>query len=427
MRVRVAFAAGLAALCLPGGAHAAVQELVLRSQALQLKPYGVAQGVIAVPSPNVDGYVTGMNVEVIDTSGRVQTPFDVMLHHAVFVKALAPDYTCNRFLDFDGRPSPIAAERFFGAGEEHMELALPAGYGYSNRGSDVWALVYMLMNHRNAPATVHVQYRVRYTTGEQLTAVRPIWLDVANCRADPIFTVPGTGATGSTFTRTTDFTMPESGRLVAGGAHLHGGGIRLELRNRSCGDRAQFTSRPTWSATHPMPTMHEPGPIHMTSFADAGGIPVAAGETLRLRAVYDGSRPHMRVMGIMIAYLAPGAVARCADAPDLDASAPGGDRPPHVHQPLLRRPRGALARVRSTSVGEYRFGAERVLLAPGDRFRWRFIGAERHDVTLANGPAGFASPSLRTGTFSYRFRRKGTYNLYCTLHPTLMTQQVVVR
>ena len=103
-----------------------------------------------------------------------------------------PDYTCGRFYDYDRRPSPLPAERFFGAGEEHMELHLPNGYGYPNRGTDIWGLVYMLMNHRNAAATVHVQYRIQYVTGEPRTPVKPVWLDVVNCHADPIFTVPGT-------------------------------------------------------------------------------------------------------------------------------------------------------------------------------------------------------------------------------------------
>src|SRR5918994_1100430 len=170
--------AALSALSAPPLASATVETLVLRSQAFPMKPYQVVQGVTAVPSPRVDGYVVGMTVEVVDSAGRIQTMDDVMLHHAVFVKALVPDYTCGRFYDYDRRPSPLPAERFFGAGEEHMELRLPQGYGYPNRGSDIWGLVYMLMNHRNAAATVHVQYRVQYVTGEPRTPVKPVWLDV---------------------------------------------------------------------------------------------------------------------------------------------------------------------------------------------------------------------------------------------------------
>ncbi|TML60704.1 MAG: hypothetical protein E6G18_05525 [Actinobacteria bacterium] len=118
------------------------------------------------------------------------------------------------------------------------------------------------------------------------------------------------------------------------------------MTDTSCG--SLFTSYPTWGLVFPRPVLHEPGPLHMTVFADPAGRPVRVGDTLRLTATYDNSRPHVRVMGIMILYLAP-------------------------------------------------------------------------------GPAGFASPSMRRGTFSYRFTRPGTYRLFFSLHPARMTQLVVVR
>jgi len=46
---------------------------------------------------------------------------------------------------------------------------------------------------------------------------------------------------------------------------------------------------------------------------------------------------------------------------------------------------------------------------------------------VASGPAGFASPSRAHGSFSYRFSRPGTYRLFCSLHPTEMTEIVTVR
>ena len=424
---RFLLVAGLLVVAVPD-AVAAEETLVFRSAAIPMKPYQVVQDVIAVPSPTVDGFVTAMSVDVVSSTGGVQTPHDVMLHHAVFVKALARDYTCTRFVDYENRTVSFAAERFFGAGEEHARMALPTGFGYANRGTDIWGLVYMLMNHRNRAATVHVRYTVRYVTGEARTPVTPVWLDVRNCRADPVFDVPGTGAARSEFSRSADFTVPDSGRLVMGGGHLHGGGIRLDLDDASCG-RALFSSLPTWEGEHPQPTMHEPGPSHMSGFSSDVGLPVAAGNVLRLRAVYDNSRPHTRVMGIMIVYFARAPVSGCEPLPALSPdpeSRPG--TPPRIVVPLLRQPRGALARnIRSTWVSDYRFGHQRVSLRRGRVFRWRFIGAERHDVTLANGPEGFSSPSVRRGTFAFRFRRKGVYNLYCSLHPTQMTQRVIVR
>jgi plastocyanin len=60
-------------------------------------------------------------------------------------------------------------------------------------------------------------------------------------------------------------------------------------------------------------------------------------------------------------------------------------------------------------------------------FTWRFRGSVDHDVTLASGPVGFASPSMQRGSFSYRFTKPGTYRLFCSLHPARMTEIVTVR
>jgi plastocyanin len=83
--------------------------------------------------------------------------------------------------------------------------------------------------------------------------------------------------------------------------------------------------------------------------------------------------------------------------------------------------------LRSTWVGDYRYGHERVTITRGTTFTWRFVGWTQHDVTLVNGPAGFSSPWTLAGTFRHRFTRAGTYRLFCSLHPTRMTQQIDVR
>jgi hypothetical protein len=417
----------LAAVFHPAGARAAEQTLVFRTAPITIPGYGVAQSYQLVPSPVFDGYVTSMNADVVDTSGASVPITNVMLHHVVFGKIGAPDATCSRFRDYDGRVVPLPVERFYGAGEERATLDLPAGYGYPNRGSDRWALVYMLMNHRPVTRTVYVEYTVRYAAGETLTPVRPYWLDIRNCRADPIFDVPGTGRMFSTVSRSATFTMPESGRIVAAGGHLHGGGLLLDLTDDSCGTRL-FRSEPTWGLPLVKPVVHEPGPKHMTEVATANGIPVSAGDHLRLTAVYDNSRPHTRVMGIMLVFLAPGPVSRCAPVPALPAdplSHPSA--PPRVTIPLFKQPVGPWQRVLSSWVGDFAYSEQRVVLHRGTTFRWRFAGPSRHDVTLANGPIGFSSPSVSTGSFTYRFTKPGVYRLFCSLHPTTMTQVVTVR
>jgi hypothetical protein len=419
--------AALAAAFHSGGARAGEQTLVFRSAAITIPGYGVAQDYQLVPSPALDGYVTSMSADVVDEQGTSVPITSVMLHHVVFAKLGTPDATCATFRDYDNRVSPVPVERFYGAGEERATLDLPAGYGYPNRGRDHWGLVYMLMNHRPVTRTVYVEYTVRYASGETLTPVRPYWLDVKNCRADPIFDVPGTGPMFSTTSRSVTFTMPESGRIVAAGGHLHGGGLRLDLTDDTCGTRL-FRSEPTWGLPLVKPVVHEPGPKHMTEISTAAGIPVSAGDRLRLTAVYENSRPHTRVMGIMLVFLAPGPAARCGPLPALPAdplSHPSA--PPRVTIPLFRQPAGPWERVLATRVGDFAYSAPRVVLRRGSTFRWSFAGPSRHDVTLATGPVGFSSPSVATGSFSFRFTKPGVYRLYCSLHPTTMTQVVTVR
>jgi hypothetical protein len=420
--IRLAVVAAFAALVLPGRALADVQTLVFTSAPIPVERYGVARGVQLVPSPKVDGYVVGLRANVVDLQGNPVPSTDVMLHHVVFAKLGVPDATCSQVADYEGRTSPLQTQRFYAEGEEHFALSLPDGYGYPNRATDSWGLLYMLMNHHARASAVAIRYTVTYGVGETRTAVTPVWLDVRNCRADPVFNVPGTGGKGSRYVQHADWTVPQSGVLIAGGAHLHGGGISLDVADLSCG--SIFTSYPTWGTFEPRPVMHEPGPRAMTGFSDPVGRPVRAGDTLRITATYDNSKPHVRVMGISVVYLAPRPVLSCAQyvspVPEATADVP-------VQIALLKRPRGRIQQVRSTWVGDYAFGAQRVSVRRGTTFTWRFVGRVAHDVTLASGPEGFASPDLTRGSYSFRFTRRGTYRLFCSLHPALMTQILRVR
>jgi plastocyanin len=399
---RFVVVAAAAVLAVPALAHAQTRTLTFTTGPISVPAYGVAQQPMLARSPAVDGYVVGMEAEVVDAKGRVQGRDKVMLHHIVFAKVGVPDYTCGG-----------AAQRFFAEGEERLALSLPGGYGYPNKATDQWGLLYMLMNHKPTRLNGYIRYRVRYVTGERLTAVKPIWLDVRNCTGpDPVFDAPGGGKRFSTFTETTDF--------------LHGGGIRVELRNASC-HTTPFTSRPTWGGPLPKPILHEPGPTKMSSFRSTQGIPVAKGQTLRLAAVYDNGRPHTRAMGIMLLFLAPDAVSGCGSSPRLTVDLGRPAAPPPFSMPLPRRPTGRVTTARSTWVGDFRYGVERISLKRGTTFTWRFKGTVQHDVTVVGGPEGFSAPWTLAGSFKHRFTKPGTYRLFCSLHPAKMVQQITVR
>lgn len=422
--------------------------------------YEVRQEVTGgIPKPPVDGAITHMDVDVTNVHGRPMSIKRLMLHHIVFLNAGErfgdkQDATCDRITMFDARTTvPAQMERFYAAGEERATLDLPPGYGYGIERGETWGIVWMFMNHRAAADRAYIRYRVTVDTAPDVVRTTPYWLDAANCHADPVWSVPGGGRPGSVDTRTASFTMPQSGRIVAAGGHVHGGARDLAVSQPSCGDRRLWTHRPAWAPRdHPFytvrPILHEPGPLAMSSMRSQQGIPVAAGEELKLSANYDASRLHTRVMGISVLHLAPdaGVTERCgalpADLAQPQTTARHRAELPAFTVPLtgldargrareIARPPGATRRVPSGTtirVGDNFFSRPNVEVRAGATLRWAFGGAQLHNVTVASGPRGFSSDNLDRGrVYTRRLTAKGTYKLFCALHPVAMAETVRVR
>jgi len=457
MLVLSALAVAAASAGLAAPASAEIRTETFRYGPIEIGPYQVLQSdlKLAIPKPAADGFITNMEVDVVDPDGS-QVPISrLMLHHIVFANLGSQigqkhDGTCNTFTAFDSQSKiPALGERFYAAGEERAKMALPNGYGYPMKAADQWGMTMMLMNHRSEADSAFVQYEVTYDT-EPRTPVTPYWLDVKNCLSDPVYDVPGGGKRGATHTRSKEWTVPRSGRIVAGLGHVHGGAKDLTLNRGGC---ELYSSRPTWGrASHPFynvkPVLHEPGPINMTGFNSASGFPVARGERLRMDSNYDARLLHTRVMGIMVLFLAddPAAVAppgctRPADLQESGPSEPGRSVAPRFKVPLIgigrngqareiAKPPGKRVRVRSgarVTVGDRFFSKPNLTLPQGGLLRWQFNSTELHNVTVANGPRGFGSLNLDGGRkFAKRLTKPGTYKLFCGLHPVSMTQTVKV-
>ena len=445
----------------PGVASAAERTEIFRTGPITVGGYQVLQEQAAggLPKPKEDGFVTRMKVDVVDEQGHPIPIQRLMLHHIVFSNLGSHlgekrDRTCDSITALDSRTKlPGVAERFYAAGEERIEMRLPKGYGYRSEGADQWLMTYMVMNHRAATDTAYIQYTVTFDDAPDLTPVDPYWLDVRDCRSDPVYDVPGGGKRGSENVQTVTWKPPVSGRIVAGGGHVHGGGKELRLSQPDCGDRTLASSKPKWGLpSHPFyrvhPVLHEPGPIGISNYTTQQGFPVAAGTPVRLSSVYDAELPHTRVMGINIVYFAPDptATARCGATPtDVEydvPSAPGRTTMPRVTVPLtgldgkgravtIDHPPGRARRMAggATVVArDLEFSATNLSVPRGAKVNWRFSGPSLHDVTLASGPRGFFSFHLDGGrVFSKRFTTPGTYRIFCSLHPVAMTQRIVVR
>lgn len=441
-------------------ASAATQTVVRRTGPIQIGGYEVKQSnTMGVPTAGIDGHITDMKVEVVDAAGKPLPISRIMLHHVVFLNAGRPgaprrDKTCGQFTLWDSRTVlPAMAERFYAAGEERAEMHLPDGYGYPVSRDDTWFMVWMLMNHRQTPDKAWVQYEMTVETDVPLQPVEPWWLDVVNCMTDPIYNVPGGGDPGSVHERTGTWTMPTSGRIVAGSGHMHGGGRELRVTQPGCQDRELMRFSPTWgSRRHPFynvrPILHEPGPINVTEVQTPTGFPVAAGSQVKLTSAYDAELPHTRVMGISVLYVAPDPAVTdpCAPLPgDVQTSLrpDGRGDAPRFTVPLtgidpitgravtIAKPPGRRVALRSGAtvrINRFAFSRSNISLRRGAKLRWRFDdGGELHNVTLASGPIGFGSENLDRGTFTQRFTKRGTYRIFCGLHPVAMTESVVVR
>jgi plastocyanin len=402
----------------------------------------------AVAPPPVRGSIVAMDVRVVDPQGQVIPQDVLMLHHNVFTNG-GPDDS-----RVDGAcPHRPVRERFYGTSEELRPLTLPRGYGYPTAPEDRWKMIWMVMNHRAEARVAYIEYRVTVDPSPAITPVKPYWLSVVPCVSDPQYTVPGGRRPGREHRLARTFTLPESGRIVAVGGHLHGGSKGLVLSQPGCGGRRLAVNEPTYApADDPLyrvrPLLHEPDPKSISWHQWSDGWAVHGGEQLRVTAVYDASRPHMRVMGIAHVYLAPDPAvpAGCGPPPasgvTLGPDFAGRSDPPRVRLTLaelrsdgiahpIRRPRGVFTRLAGdakVNVRRFAFHPPLLSIPRGASVQWTFSGRRVHDATVVSGPRGFATATVRGGvTQRVRLNVPGEYRLYCSIHPVSMSQLVRVR
>lgn len=261
-----------------------------------------------VRPPNAAGYITSMRATLEDGEGEFVPRHAVHLHHAVWLNLSKADMTCEEF-PIIGDYLPYTPDRFFATGKERTKIGLPADYGYywDNDGpaalpflGPTWAMnTHLQWMHGGTPKEVYIRFNLQFTPedeAEGMTDVRPVWFDIDNC-SDSEFDVP---AEEGGYRPTWDYTMPLGGRFVTLGGHLHDGGRRLKLENLTR-DETVYVSRAGYGANDPAKAGWDLR--KMTAYSAHPGIDVAAGDVLRLTAVYDNAKSWKDVMGIMIGAL----------------------------------------------------------------------------------------------------------------------------
>jgi plastocyanin len=117
------------------------------------------------------------------------------------------------------------------------------------------------------------------------------------------------------------------------------------------------------------------------------------------------------------AVLAAGAAAAL---PALAPAAPHAKEKPH-HQ--------ATGKTREVGVQNDFYDPAKMTVHSGDKIKWIWhaSGFSLHDVYVDTGPTEFNSPTQAAGTFTYKFKKAGTYKLYCTQHEADMIMTVTVK
>jgi plastocyanin len=79
----------------------------------------------------------------------------------------------------------------------------------------------------------------------------------------------------------------------------------------------------------------------------------------------------------------------------------------------------AFGATRGVRVDDNVFRPSSLTARRGDLIRWRWVGDNPHNVRVTRGPSRFGSRIMRSGSYSRRVRRRGTYRIVCTIHPRM--------
>jgi hypothetical protein len=313
----------------PAASASDVQHLHFRFGPLHIRPgsnlieYG--RGNQTLEKPSEDGYITRIKPNLVDMHGAVPPTYKLHLHHGVFLNLGNGDPT-----------SPGLPERFFATGEEKTIFQIPKPYGYFNRGSDRWYISYMIHDLTNKGFEGYLTYDVDFVPlksklGRKMKPVKPVWMDVENGHAYPVFdALRGSGKNGKfTFPdqatnpypagrKPNEWALPYSGTLVTVAGHVHPGGLYDDLMVIRPGATVSRTKNGPIPGDVPSSvrifrsTAHyfDHGSPVSWDVAMTGSLPnwrvhVRKGDVLRTTTTYDSKLGSWyEAMGIMVAYIA---------------------------------------------------------------------------------------------------------------------------
>jgi plastocyanin len=90
---------------------------------------------------------------------------------------------------------------------------------------------------------------------------------------------------------------------------------------------------------------------------------------------------------------------------------------------------GVSSATRVVKLKDIKFSPSRVVIARGQSVTWEFLDGgilTSHNVTSVGKLRFHSSRTMRSGSYTVKFTRAGTYKFMCTIHPASMNGEVVV-
>ena len=84
------------------------------------------------------------------------------------------------------------------------------------------------------------------------------------------------------------------------------------------------------------------------------------------------------------------------------------------------------ASTQSTTLKDDHFTKSKLTISKGTTVKWTWHTKDMHTVTELNGKWGSKGPTKK-GSFKHKFAKKGTFTVYCVVHPVEMRQKIVVK
>jgi hypothetical protein len=271
---------------IPHVAYAGVQHLTY-CQPMSVK---AGQNIIRLNRtnlfPQVPGYITRFDPELVYPNGTVPRVDVLHLHHAVWI--------------VNGNPQ-------FASGEEKTIVQLPQGFGWRSLPGDSWYLNDMIHDLVGMPDTVYIVWRIDFVpdspTAPPIRPVNTRWMDVSGPTprvgiSSPIYPVfnalrgmgsggryvfpdQATGAQRNLIGPNQTWTPSQGVTLIGTAGHLHPGGLRTTLSvRRGATSRTLFRSE----AHYYEPAGAVSWDVSMGATPKTWRVKLQAGDTLSVHA-----------------------------------------------------------------------------------------------------------------------------------------------